>query len=135
MFGINFLAVVVASVAAFVASMIWYIALARQWRLLSGVNSGVVDETIRRPDPTKTIGEIARNMVLAIVLDYCLAHVGFVGWFGALELGFLLWIGFPVVLLVGSVMRENYPWKLAAIHAGDWLLKLALMSLVISLWP
>jgi len=29
-----------------------------------------------------------------------------------------LWIGFPVIILTGSVLWENIPWKLAAIHAA-----------------
>ncbi len=53
---------------------------------------------------------------------------------GAVQLGALLWIGFPVVLLVGSVIWENVPWKLAAIHAGDWLVKLLLVTIIVGLW-
>jgi len=51
-----------------------------------------------------------------------------------LLLGFILWLGFPVILLTGSILRENYPWKLAAIHAGDWFVKLVLISGIVSLW-
>lgn len=45
------------------------------------------------------------------------------------------WAAFPVVLLTGSVIWEGVPWQLAAIHAGDWLLKLALMAAVVTAWP
>ncbi len=82
----------------------------------------------------KLIGEIVRNIVLALVLAYLVVQLGIVNWTGALQLGFLLWIGFPVILLAGSIMRENYPWKLAFIHAGDWLVKLVLISVIVSLW-
>ena len=44
------------------------------------------------------------------------------------------WVGFPVVLLAGSVLSENVPWRLAAIHAGDWLVKLLLVSCIVSFW-
>ena len=40
-------------------------------------------------------------------------------------------IAFPVVLLTGSVVHEKVPWRLAAIHAGDWLVKLLLVTLVV----
>ena len=53
---------------------------------------------------------------------------------GALLLALVLWIAFPVVLLAGSVIWENVPAKLAALHAGDWLLKLALITTIVSLW-
>jgi hypothetical protein len=40
-----------------------------------------------------------------------------------------------VILLSGSVFHENVPWKLAAIHVGDWLLKLVIMTVIVSVWP
>ncbi len=132
--GINYLAVVVASVAALVASTAWYIGFAKQWRNLSGVKSGALKDNVRRADPTKMLGELVRNIVLALVLAYLVVQLGVVNWTGALLLGFLLWVGFPVILFTGSIMRENYPWKLAAIHAGDWLVKIVLIAVILSLW-
>jgi hypothetical protein len=38
------------------------------------------------------------------------------------------------MILLGSVIHENVPWKLAAIHTGDWLVKLLLMAVILSLW-
>ncbi len=46
----------------------------------------------------------------------------------------LLWIGFPVVLLSGSVLWEDVPARLAAIHAGDWLIKLLLIGAILAAW-
>lgn len=134
MFGINYLAVIVASIVAFVASVAWYIAFAKQWRRLSAGKLGASYDNTRRPDPKKMLGEIVRNIVLALVIAYLVVHLGIVNWTGALQLSFLLWIGFPVILLTGSIMRENYPWKLAAIHAGDWLVKIILLSVIVGLW-
>ncbi len=134
MFGINYLAAVVASAVALVASTVWYIAFAKQWRKLSAAKLGAMDDNVRRPEPIKMLGEIVRNIVLALVLAYLVVRLGVVSWTGAVQLGFILWIGFPVILLTGSIMRENYPWKLAAIHAGDWLVKLILMSVIVSIW-
>ncbi len=134
MFGINYWAVAIASFVALAASMVWYIALAKQWRQLSGAKLGANDGSTRRPEPVKLIGEIVRNIVLAVVLAYLVVQLGIVSWIGGLQLGLVLWIGFPVILLAGSIMRENYPWKLASIHAGDWLVKLVLISVILSLW-
>jgi len=38
------------------------------------------------------------------------------------------------VLLTGSVIWESAPRQLAAIHAGDWLLKLVVISILVGLW-
>jgi hypothetical protein len=39
------------------------------------------------------------------------------------------------MILLGSVVHENVPLSLAAIHAGDWLVKLLLMTLILGVWP
>jgi hypothetical protein len=54
-------------------------------------------------------------------------HYGIASWTGALEFGSVAWIGFPA-------MWENVAWRLAAIHAGDRLAKLLLMTLIPGLW-
>jgi hypothetical protein len=38
------------------------------------------------------------------------------------------------MILLGSVVHENVPLMLAAIHAGDWLVKPLLMAVIIGVW-
>jgi hypothetical protein len=45
----------------------------------------------------------------------------------------VLWVGFPLVLLTGSILWERVPPITAEIHAGDWLLRLLLLAVVIGL--
>jgi hypothetical protein len=40
---------------------------------------------------------------------------------GAARLALGLWLASPAVLLAGSVVHEKVPWRLTAIHSGDWL--------------
>jgi hypothetical protein len=61
-------------------------------------------------------------------------HTGVASVTGALRLGPVLWVGFPFVLLTGAIMWEDVPRKLAAIHAGDWLVKMALITAILSAW-
>jgi Protein of unknown function (DUF1761) len=49
----------------------------------------------------------------------------------AVPLALMLWVGFPVVLLTGSVAWEKAAPVTAAIHAGDWLLKLLLIAAIV----
>jgi hypothetical protein len=37
-------------------------------------------------------------------------------------------------ILLGSVVHENVPLMLAAIHAGDRLVKLLLIAVIVSVW-
>jgi hypothetical protein len=41
----------------------------------------------------------------------------------------------PVVLLTGSVVHGKVPWQQAAIHAGDWLVELLLVSVTVGRRP
>ena len=38
------------------------------------------------------------------------------------------------MILLGSVVHEDVPLMLAAIHAGDWLVKLLLMTVILGVW-
>src|SRR3989442_3693831 len=75
----------------------------------------------------------------AVVLGYVVARfvalLGVSSWLGAVHFGVFLWIGFPLILLTGSVLWENVLWKVAAIHAGDWLVKMLVIPLIVSAWP
>ena len=131
--GINYLAVVVAAVAAFVMSSVYYILFGKERMKLLGDTPGAAAD-MRRVRPLKMLGEIVRTLVVAYVLARFVVLLGVVDWKGAVQLGTWLWIGFPLMILVGSVVWDKRPWKLAAIHAGDWLVKLLLMAVILGVW-
>jgi hypothetical protein len=133
----NYSALVVAVIAAFVASSLWYSPLlfGKQFMELSGIGpgAGLNAGPNAGPNAGKIVGELARNFILAYVIARFVVLLQ-VDWKGALSLGVWLWIGFPVLLLSGSVMWQNVPWRLAAIHAGDWLVKILLIAVVFGVW-
>ena len=55
-------------------------------------------------------------------------------WWGGLVLGLVLWIGFPLVLWTGAMVHERTPLRTAALHGGDWLVKLLALGLLAGLW-
>ena len=130
MLGINYLAVVVAAALAFVASAVWYIVFGKE---LAKVSTAFA-EGQRKRQPWKMLAVIAQSLVLALVLAYFLGLIGNVDWMGAIRIGVLLWIGLSAVQWVGSIMWEKVPLKMAAIHAGDWLVKLVLIAVIVSVW-
>ena len=131
--GINYLAVVVAAVAAFVVSTVWYIVFGKEMMKLQGVKPDAMAD-MEKPQPWKILVEIVRSLVVAYVLARFVVLLGVVEWMGAVQLGVWAWIGFPITLLVGSVIWENTPWKLAAIHAGDWLVKILFIVAILGVW-
>lgn len=91
-------------------------------------------EGLQRRQPGKLLGVMAQSLVPALVLAYLLGLIGKVDWLGALGVGVLLWIGLATMQWVGSLMWENIPVKMAAIHAGDWLVKLVLIAVIVGAW-
>lgn len=118
-----------AVIAAFIASAIWYILFAKQRAKLSPAarESG-------RPQPKLLAAELAKNIILVCCIAYFLRAFGVEGFADALHVALAFWIAFPVLILMSSVMYEKVPFKLAAIHAGDWLIKLVLIVEIITLW-
>ena len=82
----------------------------------------------------KLVIELVRCLVLAYIIAHFVAALGISNWLIAAHFGLLLWVAFPVVLLTGSVIWENIPVKVAAIHAGDWLVKLLVIPIILSVW-
>jgi Protein of unknown function (DUF1761) len=132
----NYWAVVAAAVAVLVLGWLWYSPLLffKPWMRLRGMDPVAAMAGAKMPAGRLLI-ELVRCLVLAYVIARFMAMLGVSGWMGAVHLGLFLWIGFPVILLAGSVLWENVPWKVAAIHAGDWLVKLLVIPIVVSVWP
>ncbi len=127
----NYLAVVVAAVAAFVASSVWYTVFGNAWMELRGVDPATAADMAT--PAWQMLFVVFQSLVVAFMLAYFVGHLGIVDWKGAVRLGALVW-GFPAMILLGSVVHENVPLMLAAIHAGDWLVKLLLMAVVLGVW-
>jgi len=119
-------AVAGAALAAFVVSMVWYGAFGEQAAELSGTTSETTPVW-------KVFAEICRNVVVATALAAIAVRFGIVKRTRAWVLGLALWIGFPAMILLGSVLWEDVPVGLAAIHAGDWLVKLLVIATIVTL--
>jgi hypothetical protein len=132
---VNYLPVLVAAVAVFVLGWLWYSPLLflKPWMRLRGLDPVAAMAGAKMPGG-KLLIELARCLVLAYVIARFVALLGITTWIGALHFGLFLWIGFPVILLTGSVLWDNTPFGVAAIHARDWLVKLLVISIIVSLW-
>ncbi len=114
------LAVAAATVAALGISTVWY--------SVFGADSA-------EATPAWKIGlELLRCLTLALVLTWLVSEAAIDDVGSGLVLGLVLWIGFPLVLWVGAMIWERTPWRLAAVHGGDWLVKLLALSAIVSVW-
>ena len=121
------LAVAIGAVASFVLSSVYY-------SLVTPFEQRALGERALdrgRPGPAKVLAELLRTAVVAAVFAWVAVRTDLLDLPGALLLAVVVWVGFPVALLTGSVTWEKTPTVTAAIHAGDWLLKLLLIGAVL----
>jgi hypothetical protein len=132
---VNYLAVLVATIVVFVLGWLWYSPLLfyKPWMRARGMDPAAAMASAKMP-AGKLVIELVRCFVLAYVIAHLIALLGVNNWMGAAHFGLLLWIGFPVILLIGSILWENTPVKVAAIHAGDWLVKMLVIPIIVSVW-
>ncbi len=131
---INYWAVVLVAVAAFVMSGVWYSPLlfGRAYMEARGMNPGAV--AAMTIPAGEMLGEFVHSLVIAFVLAHFVVRLGVVDWKGAVQLGLWVWVGFQAMLLMGAVIHEKMPWMLYAIHAGDAFVRTLLMTVILGVW-
>ena len=125
------LSVAIAAVSVFVLSSIYYAALTPvEVRVLG---PAAIDRG-GRPSGTKILLELVRTVLLGAVIAG-VARAGHLHGVGStVLLGLALWVGFPFVLLTGSMVWDRVPAATAILHGGDWLLKLVVVTVIVGLW-
>jgi hypothetical protein len=121
------LPVVVTGLAAFATSIVWYSPL------LFGELVASLDPT---PPPAGWVMLVAplREIAAAYVVAWLLVALRLSEGRRAAGLGAGLWLGFHAVMMAGAVAFSGMPWLVGLVHAGDWLMKLLLMSVVLARW-
>lgn len=122
------ISIVLATVAGFIVSGIWYTLFGSLWQQLKGVADATAAE---EAGLGVMIGEIVRTFILACVIAYFVVILDLKTWISTFKFGLIIWIGFPSLILLGSVLHENVHPGIAAIHTGDWLVKLLVMLTVL----
>ena len=127
-------AVLAATAAAFVVGFAWYALVAGRLAAVATDVTGGAGAAAEQSPPWKLLVELARCLVIAVVMAWLSARVAVDDVGGALLLGAVAWVGFPLVLLAGSVLWEGVPVGRATVHAGDWLVKLLAVAVIVSVW-
>jgi hypothetical protein len=134
MLRINYWAVIVAAVGAFVVGAVWYSPLlfGKAYMELRGMNPNAM--AAMRPAAVELLGEFVRYLVVGYVLARFVVLLAVVNWKGAVQLALWVWVGFQAMLLMGAVIHEKMPLMLYAIHAGDALVKTLVMTVILGVW-
>jgi hypothetical protein len=132
--GINYVAIVVAAIAAWLASAAWYVSLGRTWTAALGKTPAQLEEDRKKPGAfLPFIYALAANLIIAWMLAGVLGHLG-VGQVtlrnGAIS-GAFIWFGFVLTTMAVNYSFSGRDRRLLLIDAGNWLIVLLLIGAVI----
>ncbi len=133
---VNFLAVLVATLASFVVGWAWYSPLLfiKPWMKLRGQDPDeVLKGGMQMPWGLMAV-EFVTTLIMAFFVAEFAAWVGATTLVGGLVLGFWIWLGFYATTMLGPVLWEKVPLKLYAISAGRWLVSILVMAAIIGSW-
>ncbi len=132
MFEITIVPILVAAIASVALGALWYSPkmFGTGWMQMVGLT----DERAALHKKKMPL-HILVGFVSLVVMAYVLAHFG-MAWgvynvATALELGFWVWIGFQVPILLGAVLWELKPWRLFVLNAAYHLIAVMLMATIL----
>jgi hypothetical protein len=130
--GINYLAVLIAAVAGWLAGAAWYMLLAKPWMAATGMTKDQMEECRKGPGAfLPFVYAFLANVVIAWVLAGLVAHLGPVTLRSGVISGLFCWAGFVfTTMLVNNRFAMRSP-KLLVIDGGYWLVVLALSGAII----
>ncbi len=133
---VNYVAVVVATIAAFVIGWAWYSPLlfVKPWLRAQGKDPHMAMSSGMKMPYQSMLIEFFATLVLAYVLARLSVLLGITSWDAAVEFAVWIWLGFYAAANVGRVLWEGSNWTLYAINTGRWLVTLVVMSLILGLW-
>ena len=132
---INFLAVIVAAVGYMVIGAVWYspVVFGKMWMKLAGITQKDIDKQKKTMPKTygfAFLGALITSYILAIIIGL----VGAITLVGALQIGFLVWLGFVATTTLSTVLFEGKKQELYLLNNGYNLIALLVASAILTLW-
>lgn len=135
---IDYLGVILASVAAFAVGALWYGPLfGGRWRLLMNFAEGHMGahEGAATGQGMPTISAMANSFIVTLVLiwalNFLLESFSVMNVAGAIALSLLVSIGFIATTMANSVFYERRSWGLYFINVSHYIVALAVAALVL----
>jgi len=132
---INYLAVVVAAVAAFAIGGLWYSPLlfAKQWMKAHGYTEEQVKEMQKGAGKAYAVS-ILCQLLIALAIAVLVGYLHLVLCVQGLKLGSLIWAGFALPLGLMATMFTDKKITVLVIDAGYQLVYLLIMGSIITVW-
>ncbi|HEV2623545.1 MAG TPA: DUF1761 domain-containing protein [Xanthobacteraceae bacterium] len=131
---VNYLAIVIAAVIAWLASAAWYVSFSRHYTAALGKTPQQMAEDRKKPGAfLPYVYALVVNLIIAWMLAGLLAHLG-VGQVtlrnGIVSAAFL-WFGFVLTTMTVNYSFSGRDRRLLLIDLGNWLIVLLVIGAVI----
>jgi len=134
--GLNYLAIVIAAIVAWLAGAGWYMSLSKIWVAAQGLTPEQLHANKDKPGAyLPFIYVLVCELVMAWVLAGLMAHLGAgqVTLVNGVISGAFCWLGFVITTVIPNVAFAMRDKRLIWIDGGHWLVVLALMGAIIGL--
>lgn len=121
--GANYIAILVAAVAAYLAGAIYYGWMGKTWMKAARIDPADAKMSL----PLMVIGFVC-ELIMAWVMAGVIGHFGDVSIKTGLISGFLLWLGFMATTLTVNQRYQGFGWNLTLIDGLHWLIVALLMG-------
>jgi Protein of unknown function (DUF1761) len=132
---VNFVGVLAGAIVSMMVGGFWYskAGFGKDWVRLEHIDEKKAADWAPKA--------LAGMFGLALVMAYIVAHVSYLSFqffdnsfqSAALSSAFWLWLGLVLPVTASNSLFNQKPWKISMIHAGNWLVTLLGMGLVIGL--
>ena len=132
---VNYLAVVVAALAAWILGALWYspALFGRQWAAAQGFTPEKM-ETMRQGMARKYLITFVCMVIMAWVLAALIDRLGILGALGGVKVGGVAWLGFVATTGLTAQQFSGKPAGAFLIDAAYQLVYLVIMGVILAVW-
>lgn len=131
---VNWGAVGLCGVGAMILGSIWYspaTPIGRAWMKESGHTKADMEKAMKQGMTWRYVLAFVGALVTAYVVSHFADYLAVNTASEGQSMGFWLWLGIAVPILLGNVLWDNKSWKLFIINAGYQLALLLIMGSII----
>lgn len=132
---INWIAVIIATIASMIIAGVWYQdwAFGLPWKKMTKIDAKQAEKAGNTPMVIVLIVNLLTAILLAVVIAIVADYFNSSSLWLALTTGLGVWLAFSATTLLTHNMFEQKPFKLTLINNGYQLAMFVVMSLVIGL--
>ncbi len=133
---INWLAILAATLAAYVFGALWYSPLlfGKLWMKLNGLTKADAEKAKAKGMAVSYLLQFVATLVTSFVFAMILEMNVVEGAVSGLIIGFYLWLGFVATSSVGAVLWDKKSWSWFWLCSLNGLLTLWIIGAILALW-